>query len=60
MAIGAFNTEVVHDQTKGDRTGGVAKKAWSRGLDEAERQEKSDKLCERLERESSQVGLVTP
>ncbi len=48
--IGVFNTEVVHDKTKGDGACGVAKKAWGRGLDEAERQEKSDKL---------QVGKLT-
>jgi hypothetical protein len=50
VAIGVLNTEVVHDQTKGDGAGGVAKKAWGRGLNETERQEKSDKL---------QVGQLT-
>jgi hypothetical protein len=50
VAIGVFNTEVVHDKTKCDGAGGVAKKAWGRGLDEAERQEKADKL---------QVGKLT-
>ena len=50
VAIGVFNTEVVHDKTKGDGAGGVAKKAWGRGLDETERQEKADKL---------QVGKLT-
>ena len=50
VAIGVLNTEVVHDQTKGDGAGGVAKKAWGRGLNETERQEKSDKL---------QVGKLT-
>jgi hypothetical protein len=44
------NTEVVHDKTKGDEACGVAKKAWGRSLNEAERQEQSDKL---------QVGKLT-
>jgi hypothetical protein len=44
VAIGVFNTEVVHDQTEGDGAGGVAKEARGRGLDKAERQEKFYKL----------------
>ncbi len=50
VAIGVLNTEVVHDQTKGDGADGVAKKVWGRGLNEAERQKKSYKL---------QVGKLT-
>jgi hypothetical protein len=37
VAIGVLNTEIVHDQTKCDGAGGVAKKAWGRGLNETER-----------------------
>jgi hypothetical protein len=44
VAIGVLNTEVVHNKTEGDGSGGVAKETRSRGLDEAERQEKFDKL----------------
>jgi hypothetical protein len=44
VAIGVFNTEVVHNKTEGDGSGGVAKETRRRGLDEAERQEKFDKL----------------
>jgi hypothetical protein len=44
VAIGVLNTEVVHNKTEGDRSGGVAKETWGRCLDETARQEKFDKL----------------